>query len=520
MANKKPKGHYCKICGERKANEKFSGKGHSNHICKDCSKLSPAEQAESMTINRLLNLDFIHLSQADKKWLENRTRDKRPEVQKIAEDIYNMKFPYAKRNAQKKALRLNNFKFFIDTTIYDEYGDENEVNCIFSFERDKRILNYEDKYSGKIKTAELTKQETDKLLKWMIHTLEVFCWDEYCNENIDDIYDDEEVEDFLDFIGVPTCEQENPCWELNLEYADETEQNIKSFDFAYPDGLDVLYFELLEYFYEDDVDFSEDLINCNDLKEIADYIESVVVSDNQTELACLLFDLIETDLDFENNQEKHYTIYENGCANFKFLQSYIVQGHVNEELSVYDKFIDFISFARNEVTEPKFSRLQKDEVIKVLETIDAKYSFTSKINNLKILLLNNSHTEYNSICNIVSDIHGNQHISSEIYLFNIKNENVKNPLYVFLHELGHTVQVMISDDAQKAPDIFLKVSDKMLNVPLEQGPQAVELFADVFAMGLMRIFGWEDKDVTKEIDDFTIEIFAKLTHLILTDLIK
>lgn len=38
MAKKKKKqnGHYCRICGEYKANEKFSGKGHAQHICKSC----------------------------------------------------------------------------------------------------------------------------------------------------------------------------------------------------------------------------------------------------------------------------------------------------------------------------------------------------------------------------------------------------------------------------------------------------------------------------------------------------
>lgn len=33
-------GHSCRICGMRKANEKFSGAGHKRHICKECSKLS------------------------------------------------------------------------------------------------------------------------------------------------------------------------------------------------------------------------------------------------------------------------------------------------------------------------------------------------------------------------------------------------------------------------------------------------------------------------------------------------
>ena len=38
MAKKKKKqqGHYCRICGDYKANEKFSGKGYAQHICKSC----------------------------------------------------------------------------------------------------------------------------------------------------------------------------------------------------------------------------------------------------------------------------------------------------------------------------------------------------------------------------------------------------------------------------------------------------------------------------------------------------
>lgn len=36
MAKKKRQGHYCRICGEYKANEKFSGRGHAQHICKAC----------------------------------------------------------------------------------------------------------------------------------------------------------------------------------------------------------------------------------------------------------------------------------------------------------------------------------------------------------------------------------------------------------------------------------------------------------------------------------------------------
>ena len=40
----KKKGHYCRICSRHRANEKFSGKGHAKHICKDCDREHRAEK--------------------------------------------------------------------------------------------------------------------------------------------------------------------------------------------------------------------------------------------------------------------------------------------------------------------------------------------------------------------------------------------------------------------------------------------------------------------------------------------
>ena len=38
-------GHWCRICDRVLPNEKFSGKGHKNHICKKCASL-PKEKIE------------------------------------------------------------------------------------------------------------------------------------------------------------------------------------------------------------------------------------------------------------------------------------------------------------------------------------------------------------------------------------------------------------------------------------------------------------------------------------------
>ena len=69
MSKKKnrPHGHYCKICGEYKANEKFSGKGHVAHICKSCSHLCATEKAAAMDINRMMNVFPLCGAQCNEK---------------------------------------------------------------------------------------------------------------------------------------------------------------------------------------------------------------------------------------------------------------------------------------------------------------------------------------------------------------------------------------------------------------------------------------------------------------------
>ena len=44
----KRQGHYCKVCDEYKANEKFSGKGHAANICKACAQLLPEERLDQI----------------------------------------------------------------------------------------------------------------------------------------------------------------------------------------------------------------------------------------------------------------------------------------------------------------------------------------------------------------------------------------------------------------------------------------------------------------------------------------
>lgn len=87
----KKRDHYCKVCGCYKANEKFSGKGYAAHICKSCASLSPEQQAEQTTLNRINTLSFF-LSKADMAWLKNRMKDHRPAVKQAAVEAYEARF--------------------------------------------------------------------------------------------------------------------------------------------------------------------------------------------------------------------------------------------------------------------------------------------------------------------------------------------------------------------------------------------------------------------------------------------
>ncbi len=53
LKRKKYRGHYCKICGKCKPNEKFSGKGHGKHICKSCQSLSAEVKEDLMRIRNI-----------------------------------------------------------------------------------------------------------------------------------------------------------------------------------------------------------------------------------------------------------------------------------------------------------------------------------------------------------------------------------------------------------------------------------------------------------------------------------
>jgi len=86
--NKLP-GHYCWVCGRQRPNERFSGKGHSKHICQDCSKLGAEELAYLQNVRNLERCvtweGFIRRKQRAE--FETFLQHDDPRVRAMAEDL-------------------------------------------------------------------------------------------------------------------------------------------------------------------------------------------------------------------------------------------------------------------------------------------------------------------------------------------------------------------------------------------------------------------------------------------------
>jgi len=276
------KGHYCKICGEHKANEKFSGKGHAAHICKSCASKSPAQKSEDMTMNKLHGMAFRYLSESEIKWLKNRRNDDRPEVRALACQVFEAKFPRQVRNEIKSGLHIKNILFYVRGGIWDSYGDEYYINVEFTADTSGKIIRKSfDENNAFIdeKTLEVGQKAIRKLFNVAVHKYDISFWNtDLCREisydpdidllpeylyggdfDFDDLDDDEfendgNKSDIFEAESSDASEDREPTWRVEIKYKNSTEQNIEGYDYI-PDPVMSLFIDFEDYFEDE---FSDD----------------------------------------------------------------------------------------------------------------------------------------------------------------------------------------------------------------------------------------------------------------------
>jgi ribosome-binding protein aMBF1 (putative translation factor) len=107
-------GHFCRICGRERANEKFSGKGHKAHVCKDCSRL-PAAERERIDIEEEL-FGFVRqsrISPKNKKRLSELVTHEDPNIKMIADLLIQVSQIAEGKRRRWKRVKESDFALYI-----------------------------------------------------------------------------------------------------------------------------------------------------------------------------------------------------------------------------------------------------------------------------------------------------------------------------------------------------------------------------------------------------------------------
>ena len=165
----------------------------------------------------------------------------------------------------KKQLVINTLSFEVHTEVYDGYGDMEMADRLFTIDRKSRVLTMTDFHadSGE-QSVVLDGGKMAKLLRYIVHTLEIFMWEQdYClNPDEDDFFTDILSEEgiYIDDLeekeeALPAEPEGRPSWQVHIEYSNHTVQDISSYEDCLPNRPEEFYFSLLEYFEPKDEEF-------------------------------------------------------------------------------------------------------------------------------------------------------------------------------------------------------------------------------------------------------------------------
>jgi len=116
---KKRRGHYCRICGNRRPNETFSGKGHRIHVCKKCARLPKENREEIEQKDEIFNyLRQSHISEKNVSRLKNLAVSPNEGIAELAEIVLEVAEvrPYKKRRLRELSRKRRDLLHKLDKT--------------------------------------------------------------------------------------------------------------------------------------------------------------------------------------------------------------------------------------------------------------------------------------------------------------------------------------------------------------------------------------------------------------------
>ena len=138
-------GHFCSICGRTKPNEKFSGKGHKNHICKLCSKRPKVERNEILHREEIFHfLMQSNISKKNLKRLNELSRSENKEIAKLASLVHEVGRVKPHRRRRLKFLTEKHKELLKQLVASDLIDDFDYLPDYYDESRIDEIDYYED----------------------------------------------------------------------------------------------------------------------------------------------------------------------------------------------------------------------------------------------------------------------------------------------------------------------------------------------------------------------------------------
>ena len=144
--------------------------------------------------------------------------------------VYAQRFPRQVRNQKKQELSIQTLKLNVDGEICDPYGDPVYIKESYQVNRTPPAVVHIQQ-DGAPQTVSPPSKILAKLLKWTVHTLEIFWWGE----------------DHCGPADVDPEDAESPLWSAHVEYSNGETQDMGSV-YDLPDNVLELLFALTELF--------------------------------------------------------------------------------------------------------------------------------------------------------------------------------------------------------------------------------------------------------------------------------
>ena len=238
---------------------------------------------------------------------------------------------------------------------------------------------------------------------------------------------------------------------------------------------------------DEKLDYCFKIYNCKNMKETVNYLQNIktnfsnLTKKEKREYIGLLQRIALTSI-FDNmfKKEQPYYIYYSQKAIIRLVFNQFANLTLDNFDYIIDSLLDFFKTFNTKCNTKKITKKEIDYTFNIINKKIPNFQHILNNINLDIYILNNSNDLNNS-----SSIPSQNFKDFKIICYYLKdndeyNNGITNPIYVFLHELGHVLCWYYTKEPRTLPDSFID----FLKIPINND-DALEIFADFFSIAIM-----------------------------------